>query len=160
MNYTMFKNKRMGKGRRKNDWGDAIERVEGSLQIFAGHDVNLICTAHLSRLSMEDMTETADENGKSIDKPTAAVRLPPNAMMRYPVTLGQKFPPRIGGYFNLILQAQRIGSGAGARRVLRTVPEEDVDIKVPLPPRVVPPEVSIDRLWDILKHFTGETKDA
>lgn len=153
MNYTMFKRKRFGKRRGFAEWGDAIERVEGALQLFAGSSTHLICTAHLARLNMEDVTADADEEGKPIDHPTAAKRLPPNAAMRYPVALGQKLPPRIGGYFNLVLQAQRIGSGVGARRVLRTVPEEDVDIKVPLPPRTVPPEVPIDQLWSILKPF-------
>ena len=153
MNYTMFKRKRFGKRRGFAEWGDAIERVEGALQMFAGSSTHLICTAHLARLNMEDVTESADEDGKPTDAPTVAKRLPPNAMMRYPVALGQKLPPRIGGYFNLVLQAQRIGSGVGARRVLRTVPEEDVDIKVPLPPRTVPPEVPIDQLWTILKPF-------
>ncbi len=156
MNYTVFKRKRMGKGRGWKEWGEAVERVEGTLQMFAGCSANLICTAHLARLNLEDVTETADEEGALIDKPTVARRLPPNAMMRYPVALGQKLPTRIGGYFNIIIQAQRIGAGVGARRVLRTVPEEDVDIKVPLPLRVVPPEVGIDKLWDILKHFNGD----
>lgn len=160
MNYTMFKRKRMGKRRGFAEWGDAIERVEGALQMFAGSSVNLICTAHLCRLNMEDVTASADEEGTTIDSPMVAKRLPPNAAMRYPVALGQKLPPRVGGYFNLVLQAQRQGSGVGARRVLRTVPEEDVDIKVPLPPRIVPPEVPIDQLWTILKHLTGETKNA
>jgi len=153
MNYTMFKRKRFGKRRGFAEWGDAIERVEGALQLFAGSSTHLICTAHLCRLNLEDVTADADDEGKPIDHPTAAKRLPPNAAMRYPVALGQKLPPRIGGYFNLVLQAQRIGSGVGARRVLRTVPEEDVDIKVPLPPRTVPPEVPIDQLWSILKPF-------
>ena len=158
MNYTLFKRKRFGKRRGFAEWGDAIERVEGTLQLFAGSSVNLICTAHLARLRMEDVTESADDDGNPIDKPTAAKRLPPNANMRYPVALGQALPPRVGGYFNVVLQAQRIGSGPGARRVLRTVPEEDVDIKVPLLPRTVPPEVGIDKLWDILKHFQGGNK--
>ena len=153
MNYTMFKRKRMGKRRGFAEWGDAIERMEGSMQMFQAAQVNYIVTAHLARLNMEDVTESADDDGSPIDKPTVAKRLPPNAMMRYPVALGQKLPPRIGGYFNLVLQAVRVGSGVGARRVLRTVPEEDVDIKVPLPPKTVPTEVPIDQLWTILKHF-------
>jgi len=74
-------------------------------------------------------------------------------MMRYPIALGQKLPAKIGGYFNVVLQAVRVGSGVGARRVLRTVPEEDVDIKVPLLPKTVPAEVPIDKLWTILERF-------
>ena len=154
MNYTMFKRKRMGKRRGYAEWGEAIERVEGSIDAFRYAGVNYICTAHLARLNMEDVTESADDDGSPIDRPKAAKRLPPNAMMRYPVTLGQKLPPRIGGYFNLVLQAVRIGSGAGARRVLRTVPEEDVDIKVPLPRKKLPVDVPIEKFWEILKHFT------
>jgi len=153
MNYTMFKRKKLGKRRGFAEWGDAIERVEGSLMKFQAANVNYICTAHLCRLNMEDVTASAEEDGTTIDSPTMAKRLPPNAMMRYPVALGQKLPPRIGGYFNLVLQAVRVGHGVGARRVLRTVPEEDVDIKVPLPPKTVPIEVPIDQLWSILKHF-------
>ena len=155
MHYTMFKRRRMGKRRSYAEWGDAIERLEGALQLFAGHSTNLICTAHLARLSLEDVSATADEDGQAIERPTQLKRLPPNATMRYPVTLGQRLPPRVGGYFNLVLQAQRIGSGVGATRVLKTTPEEDVDIKIPLPPGRVPPEVRIDKLWDILKLLQG-----
>lgn len=155
MMYTLFKRKRFGKRKGFAEWGDAIERVEGTLQMFAGSAVNLIVTAHLARLRMEDVTETADEEGKPIDTPIVAKRLPANAFMRYPVCLGQALPPRVGGYFNLVLQAVRVGNGVGARRLIRTVPEDDVDIKVPLPPRAVPPEVPIDQLWSILKHFNG-----
>lgn len=156
MNYTMFKRKKMGRRRGFAEWGDAIERVEGVMQRFAGADVNVIMTAHLCRLNMEDVTETDDSN----DRPTQAKRLPPNATMRYPVALGQKLPPRIGGYFNVVLQLQRIGTGAGAQRLIRTVPEEDVDIKVPLPPRIVKPEVKIDRLWDIIKPLKEARNNA
>lgn len=151
--HTLHKRKRMGKRKGFAEWGDAIDKIEGTLDLWKASNCNFICTAHLARLRMEDVTETADDNGNVIDRPTVAKRLPPNANMRYPVALGQALPPRIGAYFNVVLQAQRIGAGAGARRVLRTVPEEDVDIKVPLLPRTVPPEVSIDKLWDILKHF-------
>lgn len=155
MNYTKFKRQTMGKARSKATWGEAIERVEGSIAKFVGAPINFIVSAHLARLHMEDITETADDEGKPLDKPIVTQRLPPNANMRYPVTLGQKLPTTFGGMFNLILQVQRQGSGVGARRLIRTVPEEDVDIKVPLPPKTVPPEVSIDKLWDILKHFSG-----
>jgi len=153
MNYTLFKHKRAQNEKRIRDWGVAIDRLESSIIAFQSSNVNYICTAHLARLHMEDVTENVDADGDVVSKPTAAKRLPPNAMMRYPVALGQKLPPKIGGYFNLVLQAVRVGSGVGARRILRTVPEEDVDIKVPLPPKTVPTDVPIDQLWTILKHF-------
>lgn len=153
MMHTLWKRKTFGKQRSFKDWGVAIEKMEGSLQMFQGAPVNYICTAHLTRLNMEDVTETIDEDGETIDRPTVAKRLPPNAWMRYPVCLGQKLPPKIGGYFNLVLQCVREGSGPNAKRFIKTVPEEDVDIKVPLPPKKLPPKVPLDQLWTILKHF-------
>ncbi len=157
MYHTQYKRKTLGKQRTFKDWGDAMQRIEGTLDMFKASNVNFICTAHLSRLNMEDVTETMDNQGNVIDNPTAARRLPPNAMMRYPIALGQKLPPKVGGYFNMILQCQRIGAGPAAKRVIRTVPEEDVDVKVPLSKKSkVPAEVPVDQLWSILKHFQGD----
>lgn len=145
---TLFKRGQMGEKKSMPAWGQAMDLLYGTLIKYKEANVNFICTAHLARLS--DPSED-DENDKGPKK-----KKPDNLLMRYPVCLGRKLPPIVGSQFNVILQAKRVGTGQNARRVLCTVPDTDVDVKVPLPPKTVPAEVPIDQLWSILKHFKGE----
>ncbi|KKK85175.1 hypothetical protein LCGC14_2775920, partial [marine sediment metagenome] len=145
MMYTLGQANRLGQSRRKKDWGDAINRVEGVPMLLRSYPINCIMLAHLQRLTPPD---SQDEGIKAT---AANLQLPKNFLMRYPATLGQKLPPRIAGYFNIVIQAQRVGSGRGATRVLKTVPDDDVDIKIPLPfGKIKDVEVGIDKLYDII----------
>jgi len=139
-----------GRPRRLKDWGVAIDKVEGAIQMLRSLPINMIVTAHLMRLSQDEI-EDDEESGGASGKPAAARKLPDNLLMRYPATLGQKLPPRIGGYFSVVLQAKRVGKGQAARRVLATVPDDDVDVKVPVPPKSLPVEVPADSLWTIVE---------
>ena len=107
--------------------------------------INVIMLAHLIRLTPDEPDPEDDDDTKRKKR-----KLPENYMMRYPSTLGQKLPPKIGGYFNTILQTERVGSGPRAARVIKTVPSDDVDVKFPAPVGKKP-EYPIMGLWDIIQ---------
>ena len=59
----------------------------------------------------------------------------------YPSALGNKLPPKVGTYFNHMLQVDRVGS----KRSIRTTPTGSVDIKCPSAavPKVLPIETGL-----------------
>lgn len=135
MTYTMYAASRMGQSRRIKDWGNAIERFEGVVQVLnSGLPCQVIATAHLARLAPEKDTADDDDEGtpKSDGHTRGGQTAPENFWMRYPSALGQKLPPRVGGYFEAVVQAKRVGKDLMARRVLKTTPDDDVDVKLPL----------------------------
>ena len=114
--------------------------------LLRSYPINCIMNAHLARLNPPGNDEEDKKQSKAISQ-----ILPKNFLMRYPSTLGQKLPPKIGGYFNIVIQAARVGSGRAATRVLKTVPDDDVDIKIPLPfGKIKDVELGIDKLYDII----------
>lgn len=140
MNYTLHVNNRRGKLRRLKDWGNAIERFEGIIQaLTSGLPCQVIATAHLQRLSPEQAEDDDDDtSSKSHTQYTRGGLTPPeNFWMRYPSALGQKLPPRLGGMFEFVVQAKRVGRDLTAKRVLKTTPDSDVDVKLPLPQKEI-----------------------
>lgn len=144
--YTLYRNGRLGRPKRKNDWGDAINRVEGVIQMLRALPINIIVTAHLMHLRPPEDDEDEKDNPTGAPK---AVARGGNWNMRYPATLGQSLPPKIGAYFSCIVQAKLVGAGAKARRVLSTVPEADVAVKTPAVPGKLPAEIPINQLIQI-----------
>jgi len=126
MNQTLKVNKRIGKPKRRNDWGDAIEREEALIAKLTGDKVkcNVVLTAHLKRLRVAKReNETRDEEKDEI-----------LTFERYPSALGQQLPPNVGSYFNVVVQAKAKGTGKNRRYVIRTQPDRDVSVKVPSKP--------------------------
>jgi hypothetical protein len=157
--HVMDKNGRMGISLRKKDWGDIVRTVEGLPQLLQSYPINTIMTAHLARLSPED--DVDDEDKKPLPPGVPKIQekkvANENLLKRYPATVGQKLPPRIGGYFTVVLQAKRVGSGARANRVILTKPEDDVDVKLPVSQDLIRDiEVPIDGLFKIIQALRGK----
>lgn len=166
--YTAYANGRYGyfvkkdgskkpKKFRINDWGDAIDRVEGVLQYLHGLPANVIIIAHLMRLTPSDDFDD-DEDGETGGADGGeAVQAPSFGgwYRRYPSTLGKSLPPRMGGYFNSVVQVKQSGVGLSARPIIRTVPDSDLDLKLPVPPKSLPIEVPGDRLIDVVNAIKG-----
>lgn len=150
--YTLYRNGRMGRPKRLKDWGDAMQRVEGVIQMLRAQPINVIVLAHLMHLRAPEESEEDDDGKPAVTGAPAAAPASAsgNWHMRYPATLGQSLPPRVGGYFTCVVQAKQVGNGPKARRVLTTVPEADVNVKVPSAPGRLPAEVPINRLVDIV----------
>lgn len=137
--YTIYVNRRRNKRplMRIKDWGNMFERCEGVIQALCqGLPCHVLVTAHLARLAVDDTNPDDDDDATSTNNgPTytkGGYTAPENAMMRYPAALGQKLPPRIGGDFEFIVQAKRVGQGLSTQYVLKTTPDADVDVKLPI----------------------------
>lgn len=149
--YQLDKAGRLGMPMRLRDWGLAISRVEGVPMMLRSLPVNTIMLAHLQRLTPEDKEEDEEQKTGAAHGMPNAKRVKGNYDMRYPATLGQKLPPKIAGYFNIVIQAKRVGSGSRAQRILSLVPDADVDVKVPLPPKGLGVELPINELHKVIQ---------
>lgn len=136
--HTIYVNKRRGKRplMRIKDWGNLFERCSGIIQaVCQGLPCQVVVTAHLARLAVDEPDRDDEDEGGQSGGPTytkGGYTAPENAMMRYPAALGQKLPPQIGGDFEAIVQAKRVGKDLTAKWVLKTTPDADVDVKLPL----------------------------
>lgn len=146
--YRLFVNGRKGKNKRPKDWGEAMEMQEQFLELLRAESIkcNVIVISHLTYLGGD--SDFSDDEDLDAPKPSSGpVTID---IKRYPSALGKKLPPRIAGFFPTVLQAKIVGQGRNARRVIRTVPEPDVDLK--LPAKGVASELPIETaLADIFK---------
>ena len=108
--YVLALNRRSGEHPWQSDWGQAMDMVESVLKILYSDAIkcHVIVNAHITYVG----GEVNDKNQLIGAKP-------------YPNTLGQKLPPKVGQYFNTMLQADTIGT----RRVIRTQPNGELAVK-------------------------------
>ena len=71
----------------------------------------------------------------------------------FPSAIGKKLPPKIGRYFNSVIQIRKSGMGANVKRELYTSATTDIDLKVSKP-SLVPPVLAPDlaKLFELLKQ--------
>lgn len=109
---VLFMNGRGGGKPEIQDWGDAMAQLEHVLGMLYSDAINchVIVLTHIAFVG-------GDEGAP---------------LFGFPSALGSKLPPKVGRYFNHTLQADVIGSGKAAKRVIRTKPNGLIDIKCPL----------------------------
>lgn len=174
MNWVLHLGKRWGQKqlKRPRDWLSAMDRQEAAIAELTGPDVkaNVVVNAHLAWLGDDDGGSDKDDDEEGTAAVLAAAaggssgfRSALNSK-RYPSALGKKLPPRIATYFNCVVQTKTIGAGPNARRVIRTVPEPDVDIKVPVLPGKLPAELPVGdgllRILNAIRDDATEEKKA
>lgn len=98
---------------------------------------HVIVLAHLKMISPKDVMKGDDDTTVDIKKQIAEIV--PTRL--WPRALGRELPQVIGGEFPTLLLAEAEYKGTGMRRVLRTVPRPDLDIKLPAPN--IPPTLDI-----------------
>lgn len=134
MRHVLFLNGRGTAHPQIQDWGAAMEVVEGLLGLLYSTNIkcNVIITSHISYIELD------------------------NGMNKgYPSTLGNKLPPKVGRYFNSLLMVKTKGSGSGLQRVIRTVTDSNIDLKTSIP-GVLPDELPISTgLADFFKAQRG-----
>ena len=145
LNYTLWKNGRLEKPKRIQDWGDAIERQETMFALVTDDAIkcNVVVMAHLAQQS-NDKDEDDEEQGTTVQGTTK----------RYPTVLGKKLPPQVGSYFNTVVQTKSKGAGTKTRRVIQTTPDPDVDVKVPVIsglPNELPVADGLPKLFNMLQ---------
>lgn len=115
MSYVLALNGRSGEHPWQSDWGQAQDLVENVLKLLYSDSVacHVIINAHITYVG-----EKRNDKGIVTDpgKP-------------HPNTLGQKLPPKVGQYFNTMLQVDSIGIGSSYKRIIRTQPSGDLGIK-------------------------------
>ena len=112
LTFILATNNRSGKQPWQSDWGQAMDMIESVLKILYSDAIkcHVIVNAHIAY----DVGLKLDDSGKIIKEGKP-----------FPNALGQKLPPKIGQYFNTMLQCDSIGS----RRFIRTVPNGDLGVK-------------------------------
>jgi len=108
-----------------------------------------IITFHL-KLIGPDIEEPKDsENVKEVKQ--AIQQIVP--FRRFPSALGNKLPPDIARHFpfQLLVEAKKVGGQV--KRVIRTMPYEDIDVKLPLKniPKELPQDTGLVEIFNRLK---------
>lgn len=135
MDYVLNLQGRQGQQPQIQDWGEAMRMTEGMLGFLYGESFkpNVIMISHI--------TYQEGDNG---------------SVQGYPSALGSKLPPKVGRYFNAVLSARVKGTGASAKRIIRTQSEGFLELKNPIGPKC-PLEFPLSSgLADYFKLARGE----
>lgn len=129
MNFVLAMNARLGQKPYQSDYFDAQQLVESLLQMLydEGIKCNIIVIAHITFLG--------EENGPS---------------KGYPAAVGRALPPKVGQYFNSIIQAKSAGSGANLRRKIITSTSHQVELKNSSPLKV---KAEYDLVTGLAEYF-------
>lgn len=111
-------------------WGIAMQQqdmfMERAVDPTKKHHV--IVLNHLKMIGPKDIAASDDETTKELKKRVADLvetRLFPNA-------LGQGLPPEIGRHFPILIEASSTFKANQAKRVYKTVPRPELDLKLPV----------------------------
>ncbi len=115
MNFVLAMNARLGQQAHQSDWYQGQQLLESLLEKL--YDVNIRCNVVINC----HITYIGEENGPQ---------------RGYPSSLGRALSPRIGRYFNSILMAKTVGSGAGAKHKILTSSTPMVELKNTAPLKV------------------------
>src|SRR5690606_12301606 len=102
----------------ESDWGEAQTLVENFLAFVydEAFQTNVIVIAHVQPRTEKDGTVVGI----------------------FPAALGKALPPKVGRYFNAMLEVRRSGAGSAVRRSIHTVPASMLELKNPNPAKVKP----------------------
>lgn len=119
----------------ESDWNESQKLVEDFLALLydESFQTNVIVCAHVAINTTKEGVTTA-----------------------FPNALGKKLGPKVGRYFNSMLEVRRTGDGANAVRTINTVPKGFLELKNPAPLRVKPSYPIATGLADYFKAVRGE----
>lgn len=120
--YVLQTNGRMGQRPQIQDYGHAIDSLQGFLELVTGNAAcNVIMTAHLMFLG-EELS---------------------GARKAFPNTIGQKLAPKIPRYFNNMVLVEKIQKGTDTIRQIQTQGTHVIDLKVSKP-SLIPAKMPAD----------------
>lgn len=142
MNYALFLNKRLNQQPFQSDWGVAMNKQEGLVEMLCSGMVkcHVLVIAHIFFPSKK--MESTNAEGK-------ATVVEVDGEIGLPMALGRKLPPVIGRYFNSTFRATTNPAG---RRVIKTESSPDFNLKNPLG-SIIPRELDPTELY---KFFLAE----
>lgn len=150
---TLFVNNRNPLTSRRQDWGAAAADQDAIIaRIAADAKCHFICLSHLKLIGPDEGNEDDADWQKEIKE----ARAQEMRTRWYPTALGRQLPQFIHRHFGTMLLAEAKMKGGKVVRVLRTVPTEALDIKVPATD--VPDELPIDT--GLLTVFNAITKSG
>lgn len=122
--FVLSMNARLGQKPFQSDWYDGQLMIESLLEMLYDDAIkcNVIITSHITYIGEENNSQ-----------PTG-----------YPATLGKALSPKVGRYFNSILQAKTTGYGQNMKRVILTNTSNMVELKNSNP-------------WGVKKEYPLET---
>lgn len=97
LNFVLQMNGRLGARAHQSDWYDGQLMIEGLLEML--YDVSVKCNV----VVISHIVYIGEDNGPQ---------------QGYPATLGKALSPKVGRYFNSVLQAKTMGVGQNRKRVL------------------------------------------
>lgn len=149
MRYNLSLQKSMNEDRKLHpypqDWGEAQQRQESIVEFLYSTQVkcNVIVTAHIKRQGGGGMQGTIDaKTGNTILREVDS-----SEGKGYPSFLGRALPPKMGRYFNTILDYYTDEFG---NRKISTVPRDNIDCKNPAP-KHLKKEYGLDGLAEIFE---------
>lgn len=116
----------------ESDWGEAQQMVENLLAMLYDETflTNVIVLAHVQpRVSKDGTVEGI-----------------------FPAALGKALPPKVGRYFNAMLEVRRSGTGNQVKRTIHTVPAGMLELKNPNPAKV---KATYDISTGLAEYFTA-----
>lgn len=132
--YTMSLNNRLGQRAQLQDWGDGQALIEGLLGML--YDESIKCNT----IIISHITYIGEDGGLQIG---------------YPNTLGKALPPKVGSYFNSVIQMKTSGTGAGRKRKLITHASGQVELKNAAPLTVKPEYDIVFGLAELFADLKG-----
>lgn len=130
MRRAMFIKGKTPENNTDSTWGFAMAEQEALIEQLTSttNRFHIVVLAHLKMISPKDVRKGDDDLTKEL-KQKAAEIIPTRL---YPSALGQQLPPLIGGHFPTLLEAvAQVLPGDKVRRILRSVPRPELDLKLP-----------------------------
>jgi len=112
----------------QSDFGDAQRLLENLIAMLYSDSVkcNVIVLTHVRQLGTTQQVLDSQNRVVTVEEE--------GSRKGYAETgIGRALSPTIGRYFNAVLLADIVGSGQSTRRVIRTIPHENIGLKNPAP---------------------------
>lgn len=129
LNFNLTLNARLGQRPHQSDWYDGQLYIENLLQMLYDDQIkcNVIVISHITYIDAENGVSTG-----------------------YPTTLGKALSPKVGRYFNSVLQFKTVGQGQNQKKVLLTSTSSNIELKNTNPLAVKP---QYDIVWGLAEYF-------
>lgn len=124
----------------RQTYGEAMRLIETLLGMLYSTEIkcNIIVTSHITFIE----TDSGFNRG-------------------YPSSIGKALSPTIPRYFNTVLEAKTVGTGASAKHKILTMPDGMIELKNPMAPGALPPELPLETgLRDFFAKMRGTEKPS
>jgi len=143
---------------RDTDWGVAIAEQSAFIKAITStrHNFHVVVIAHLKMVGPQGVRKEDEEITQKFKKEQAELI----STRLYPSALGRAYPQEIGRDFPIIvLSENKVLPNGHVKRILQTVPREELDLKVPLPALPKDLRADEDGLLRLFEALSGPKED-